>query len=212
MTIKDFAGQVTTHLYSHFILRDFAFLSGGSAFFLLVVIMTEKCQDIFSRPLYIVFFFCAAYFAGFLMQEICIWGKVFSMTPGKGAEGSASAEEDEDNWPLSLHELHSNIHPAALVALERTAYLKQVATCIGASALFSAFFALLHGVWLFLHASKPPSVLHYWTFLIGVGILLFCRRENQLKTDLQYNSVHLLRSKIKQKAVDSDNLHGPKNK
>ncbi|MBA7495280.1 hypothetical protein ES702_05862 [subsurface metagenome] len=212
MSAKDWVDQVTTHLYSRFILRDFSFLSGGSAFLLLAVIMLEKCQVVFSRPLNIVFFFGAAYFVGLLMQEVCIYGKVFRMTPGKGPEGSASAEPDEYNWPLSLHELHSNIHPAALVALERTAYLKQVAACIGAAALFSALFALIHGVWLLWNLSKSPSALHYLTFLIGVGILLFCRKENQLKTELQYKSVRLLRSRIEQKVAGSDNSHGPENK
>lgn len=207
MSAKDWADQVTTNLYSHFILRDLAFLSGGSTFLLLAVIILEKSQVVFSRPLNIVFFFGAAYFVGLLMQEACIYRKVFRMTPGKGPEGSDSAESDEDNWPLSLHELHSNnIHPAALVALERTAYLKQVAVCIGAAALFSALFALIHGVvWLWWYLGKSPSVLHYLTFFIGVGILLFCRKENQLKTDLQYKSVRLLRSRIKQKPGDSQN-------
>lgn len=191
MNVKEVAGSLAGYLYSHFIMRDFAFLGSGTAFLFVVAHLLGLRNQIFASTTTILMFFGAAYFTGILMQETCIFLNIFQMTPVKGPEG---AEGDEDNWPLCVHQLYTYVHPAALVAIERTAYLKQVAVTFGSAAFFGVLFALIHGVVIWLLGTYP-SPLHYWAVAVGIILFLICRKENKIKVNLQFKSVKLLKSR-----------------
>jgi hypothetical protein len=194
MSVKEVADSFAGYLYSRFIMRDFAYLGSGAAFLFVVSHLLGLRNQILTNTTTTLMFFGAAYFTGILMQEACIFLRLFQMTTVNGPEGK---EEDKDNWPLNLHQLYTYVHPAALVAIERTIYLKQVAAAFGSAAFFGVLFALIHGVaiWLFLDTYPSPLHLHCWTVAGGIILFFFCREENRIKRDLQFWSVKLLKSR-----------------
>lgn len=109
MNMKELIDSVSGHLYSHFILRDFAFLGSGTVFLFVVSHLLGAADQIFINTTNTLLFLGAAYFTGIFMQETCIFLKIFQMTPTKGPEGE---EDDKNNWPLCVHQLYMHIHPS----------------------------------------------------------------------------------------------------
>lgn len=183
--VKKVADSVAGYLYSHFILRDFCFLGSGTAFLFVASHLLGYGDYLFGRTVYTLMFFGAAYFVGLLMQEICLFLRIFKMTPSRKPEGRGN---DKEIWALCVYQLHKkkDVQPAAIVAIERTAYIKQVASAFGSAAFFAALFALIHGLLIGF------SDLHYWTLGVGTGLFLFCIEANGIKVDLQYKSKNLL--------------------
>lgn len=186
MNMKETADSLAGYLYSHFIMRDLAYLGSGTAFLFVVFQLLEK--EIFTRNVTTIIFFGAAYFTGFFMMQILIYFGFIRMAPKKGFEGLT--ENDDDNWTLSVQQLYTYAHPAALIAIERIIYLKHIAATFGSAAFFSASFALIHAL-----VSWKSLPLHYWTIGVGIALFLFCIKMNRVMCDLQFHDTKLLKSK-----------------
>lgn len=191
MNIKETIDSLAGYLYSHFIMRDFTYLGSGTAFLFVVFQLLEK--EIFTRTVTTVIFFGAAYFTGIFMQEICIYLRFFRMT-GK-SDPESTTENDEDNWTLSVHQLSTYVHPVAFIAIERIIYQKHIAAAFGSAAFFSASFALIHAIVIWLSGNKAILPLHYWMIGVGIALFLFCIKENRIMCDLQHNDTEMLKSK-----------------
>ena len=120
------------------------------------------------------------------------------MVMGKGPDGTVHAEQAKDNGALYRHLLYkNNVDPRAMATIERSSYLKQVASAFGSAAFFSIVCVVIDG--FINHCNYSNKCLqqlifpHGLTLVVGIPLFVFCLIENRIKRNLQFKSVYMLR-------------------
>jgi len=173
-------------LYEHFVLRDVVYAAGGA-----LVLGSAKYAwdgDVWSGADYVsksvplfLLFLVAAYFVGLLVQE----GLTFLKVVKTAAALPVDYEEEEIvRWKIS--KVYGR---RTLAGIERTIFLKQVGSTIGASA-FISYYILLANAFLDKRVLDVPVVIAM------AVVTLVCIGENRCKLRQQSESYRRLLGNI----------------